>query len=364
MSNFSLNLPINSVSFGQVSLSLLREVYSRKMTPNIFPIGKVDLSTSKDGEDFKKWLSFCIQKAPEHHSRDIPAVKLWHLAGGFESVSKNQLLISFYELDSPTQFEKNVACSNVTAFSSKYTCEVFKKAGIDTFHLPLGFDSHNFSSIDKTWFDDGRITFNLCGKFEKRKNHAKVIKAWLKKFGNDARYSLQISCYNHFLTQEQNSQIINSLVSDKVYFNVNNVGWIQTNELYSDFLNSGDIIIAMSGGEGWGIPEFTSVALGKHAVVLNAHGYKDWATNENAVLVNPSNKEEVYDNIFFKKGQNINQGNIFSFNEDEFIAGCESVIERVKQNRKNVNGLKLQEDFSYSKTLNSLLALSHAKLFI
>ncbi len=55
---------------------------------------------------------------------------------------------------------------------------------------------------------------------------------------------------------------------------------MQKNSLYNDYLNSANIILGMSGGEGWGLPEFQSVALGKHAVILNATGYKDWATEK------------------------------------------------------------------------------------
>ena len=60
------------------------------------------------------------------------------------------------------------------------------------------------------------------------------------------------------------------------------------NIVYNDFLNSGDIILGMSGGEGWGLPEFHSVGMGKHAVVLNAHSYKDWADEINSVLIKES----------------------------------------------------------------------------
>jgi hypothetical protein len=52
------------------------------------------------------------------------------------------------------------------------------------------------------------------------------------------------------------------------------------NSIYNEFLNSADIILGMSGGEGFGLPEFQSIALGKHAVLLNAHAYKTWAPSE------------------------------------------------------------------------------------
>ena len=56
------------------------------------------------------------------------------------------------------------------------------------------------------------------------------------------------------------------------FFNVNFFGYMAKNTLYNDFLNSADVILGMSGGEGWALPEFQSVAMGKHAVILNASG--------------------------------------------------------------------------------------------
>ena len=125
--------------------------------------------------------------------------------------------------------------------------------------------------------------------------------------------------------------------------------------MYNDFLNSADVVLSMSGGEGWGLPEFHSVAMGKHSVTLNASGYKQWANEENSVLVNPSGKVPVYDGMFFHEGQPYNQGNIYDFEEDAFIAACEDVIKRVEQNRVNEAGLKLQEELSYEKTVNQIL---------
>jgi hypothetical protein len=105
---------------------------------------------------------------------------------------------------------------------------------------------------------------------------------------------------------------------------------MQKNNMYNDFLNSGNIILGMSGGEGWGLPEFQSVAIGKHAVILNAHAYKEWANENNSTLVEPNGKIEAYDGMFFHKDQPFNQGNIFDFDQNDFISACEKSIEKVK----------------------------------
>ena len=130
---------------------------------------------------------------------------------------------------------------------------------------------------------------------------------------------------------------------------------MQKNKSYNEFLNSGDIIIGMSGGEGWGLPEFHSVGIGKHSVILNAHSYKEWATPENSVLVEPSGKMDVYDNMFFEKGSDFNQGQIFDWEEDAFINACETAIERVEENKINKAGRRIKEDFKISNTVESIL---------
>ncbi|MAF24571.1 hypothetical protein CL634_03210 [bacterium] len=360
MSELAFHLPINAVSFGQISINLLREAYKRGLEPSLFPIGQVpDLSTENEDKEFEKWINTCIRKGLESHSRKTPVFKLWHLNGSLESFSEKQTLLTFYEVDQPTSVELNVAKNNAKVlFTSKYTCEIFNNYGINSEFIGLGFDSNNFSVTDRDYFND-RITFNLVGKLEKRKHHEKIIRAWVKKFGNDKNFYLNCAIFNSFLSPEQNSGFIEKVLEGKKYFNINLLGFMPKNSLYNDFLNSGDIVIGMSGGEGWGLPEFQSVGLGKHAIVLNAHAYKEWANEKNAVIVNPSKKIPAYDGMFFKPNQPWNQGNIFDFDENDFIEGCEKAIERVKNNKINLEGLKLQEKFSYSKMFDKVLEFSN-----
>jgi hypothetical protein len=356
--SFTLNLPVNSVSFGQVSTLLLRELHKKNSNFTLYPIGdRYDLSCQELDEGF---LSFIKDKTSDFLSkinRKDPCFKLWHLNGSLESVSNKKYLLSFYELDSPTKEEINIVKNHDKVFfSSNYSVDIFKTFGCNNVEfLPLAFDKYNFKRIEKQYFTDGRIVFNLVGKLEKRKNHKKVIQSWLKKFGNDARYHLQCSIHNPFLKDEDNKGLIGSILEGKSYFNISFLQQMPKNAIYNDYLNSADIVIGMSGGEGWGLPEFHSVAMGKHAVILDAHAYKDWANKTNSILVSPSSKVEATDGIFFHKGQQFNQGNIFLFDDDEFLAGCDKAIERVKSNKINSEGLKLQEQFTSEKFADSVL---------
>jgi glycosyltransferase involved in cell wall biosynthesis len=265
------------------------------------------------------------------------------------------MLLTFYETDLPTPQELHILKNNKSFVSNSYTADIFRAHGAEVGVIPLGFDSYSFQINNKKYFEDDRITFNLCGKFEKRKHHEKIIKAWLKKYGNNKDYYLQCAIWNGFLKPEENKNNFDSCLEGKTYYNIQFLSWLNENKIYNDFLNAGDIVIGMSGGEGWGLPEFQSVALGKHAVILNAHGYKEWANEINSVLVEPNGKIDSTDDIFFKKGGQFNQGNFFDWDEEAFIDGCERAINRHNLEPFNEWGVQLQRDFTYKKMVDRIL---------
>jgi len=319
-------------------------------------MGQPDVSSQKVDQEFANWLNTCLNKSLLLHNRKTPIFKLWHIDGSLESYSEKQALMTFYELDSPTGQEVNVLRNNAALIvTNKYTQKILEDYGVKANHVPLGFDKYNFETKTKNYFSDGRIVFNILGKFEKRKHHEKAIKAWIRKYGNNPKYFLQCAIYNPFFKPEDNEVVRKQLLNGRNYFNVQFLPFMQQNEIYNDFLNSANIVIAMSGAEGWGLGEFHSVALGKYCVGLYAHAHKDWMTDKNSVLINPASKIEAYDGMFFVKGRHVNQGNIFDWNEDEFIAGCEKAISLYSKNPINEEGLKLQNEFTYSKTLDSIL---------
>ena len=360
--SLAFNLPINSVSFGQISTLILRELYNSKVNVGILPIGNIDLSTQSDlTQEFGNWLQESINSSLETFNRKNKIFKLWHLNGSFESYSNEQVLLSFYELDQPTKVELNTLKNNhKVLFSSKETVEIFKNLGCNNVeYIPLAFDKYNFSRIDKSYFVDDRIVFNLVGKLEKRKHHLKLIKLWAQKFGNNKKYALQCCIFNPFMKPEDQNNLVAQALEGKTYFNINFLPFMGQNKIYNDFLNSSNVVLGMSGAEGWGLPEFHSVAMGKYAVIMDAHGYKSWANENNSVLVKPNSKIEAYDGMFFNKGGPYNQGNIYDFNEEEFINGCELAIKKVESDKVNKEGLKLQQEFTSEKFIENVI--SHLK---
>ncbi len=282
MQNLGLELPLNTTSLGSVSIGLLRNLWEREKELDLeiylFPIGPVDISAQNLSQDFQTWINSKIARAQESWNRNIPLFKLWHLNGSLQSFSNKQTLLTFFELDKPTKFEVNISKNNNLCLSSKFSQDTFKVYGVNSNYLPLFFDSYNFKKEDKRFHTDDRIIFNLCGKFEHRKHHKKIIQTWIKKYGGNRNYVLQCAIYNPFLVQQtpqgiqdHNNRFFNEAVNGEKPFNVTFYPFMKENSVYNQFLNSGNIIIGMSGGESWGLPEFHSIALGKHSVMLNAH---------------------------------------------------------------------------------------------
>jgi hypothetical protein len=136
--------------------------------------------------------------------------------------------------------------------------------------------------------------------------------------------------------------------------NIQFLGWMGSNQQYNDYLQSAHIVLGMGGGENFGAGEFHSVGLGKHAVIHNANGFKDWADSNNSCLVQPCGMIDSHDGIFFHKGNILLQGQFFDYSEEEFIFRCEEAIKRVESNPLNLSGLELQKR-TYGQTLDTIL---------
>lgn len=350
------NVPVNSVSFGFVSTAILREIYRQNIPARLFPISQVDLSAQPSDPGFESWIQESQQRAWTEHSREDTVVKLWHINGLLESYSQNQIAITFLETDSVTPVERQILLNQKTVFvTSGYTKRIFEEFGLrNVKYLDLGFDKDNFYPTGKDYLGKDVIVFYLGGKLENRKRTLKALQCWAKRFGNDKKYRLHCNIFNPFLKQEDQIAMISQALEGKNYWNITLAGWMKTNAEVNDLLNSAQIVLGLSGGEGRDLMTFHGIGLGKHAIVLDAHAYKDYTTNENSVLLPPCGKIPAADGIFFHQNNAFNQGSFFDWNEKDLNNAFDEVLQRYGKNPVNTEGLKLQ-DKTYSQTLDSIL---------
>jgi len=97
MKKIILKAAFNSLSFGNVSYNIARELYRQDYKVSLFPIGdNFDFSAfDKLDDDFRKWLEASANTRLTTISRDIPSLSIWHLNGSHESIGVNNFLYSF-----------------------------------------------------------------------------------------------------------------------------------------------------------------------------------------------------------------------------------------------------------------------------
>ncbi len=356
MNSLIVEAPINSLSFGNVSYNILRELWRKNIDVMWFPKGGNTALESFDKIDskFAQWLENSANNASKRIKPDMPTFQLWHLNGSQSRIGSTQNLYTFYELDQPTEQEINLAkFQSKVWFSSNYAAEAFKKHGVNTDVLPLGFDE-DFFKTERTYLRPEVVHFGLMGKFEKRKHTEKIIKLWLKKYGNNNNYQLSVCVTNPFFKQEEMKNILSNCLEGKRYKNINFLPHLKTNSEVNELLNAIDIdLTGLSGAEGWNLPSFNATCLGKWSIVLNETAHKDWANNTNSILVEPNGIEPCYDEKFFQKGSPFNQGNIFTWDSDVVSQAMDLAVS--KKGQINTNGELLKDKFSYSRSVDRLL---------
>lgn len=356
MKKIILKAPFNSLSLGNVSYNIARELYKKDVSVSIFPYANnFDFSAfDRMDEDFKKWMESSTQSRYYTLSKDDPCLSIWHLNESVDCPGKKTFLYTFYETDNPTFSEKKVCdYHDHVIFSSSYAQKNFLNIDCkNTSYVPLGFDE-DFHITEKKYFED-KIHFGLVGKWEKRKNTETIIKSWIKKFGNNPKYQLTCCVLNPFFKTEEMNLIIGRALDNKHYTNVNFLPRLNTNSEINDLINSIDIDLSgLSGAEGWNLPAFNATCLGKWSTVLNATSHTDWANKNNSIIIEPEGKQDIFDGLFFKEGSDFNQGEMYSLTEDMVVNALELAISF--KGKSNPEGEKLKEKFSYSNTVDSIL---------
>lgn len=353
---FNLEVPCNVSGYGQVGWGILYEIYSRGLEPNIFTIGE-DLRPFVKDPAFEIWLSDCKNKSLKDF-RNLPTLRLWHISGSERLLSKRNILWTANECSELTSEEFEILSGyDKIIVTSNYSKDVFAKyfdPDSKLFVVHNFFDSIHYKNT--TVKKPKQLNWGLFGKMEKRKQSRSSLISWANKFGNNPNHHLTCAIFNGFLDAGQQANEINSWFNGRPPYNISFLGPQPTNEEMNTIYNSVDIVIALNSAEGTNLPLLTCLGLGKHALVHNATGHRDFCNFDNSVLIESSGQEPIYDNIFFIQGSQFNQGVMPSISYKSVVDGYDQVLKRFNENPVNESGFKIKDDFSVSKTVDALLS--------
>lgn len=355
MKDLIFHAPINDTSIGNVSVAFLREAYELDLNISLFPVSdSIDLSVYDSlNEDFKNWLNFSFENRFKKLSKNTPSFQVWHINGSEKKISNKNFLYTFHETSRATISELNICkLHEKVFFSSLYSKNIFKSAGLENCDsAPLGLDRDFFISTRK--FNNSIKHFGLMGKLEKRKNTKQILKCWAEEFGNNPDFQLSCIIVNRFLPNDKLNKEIGEALGGNQYSNINFLPFLPKNSDVNQFINSIDIdLTGLSGGEGWNLPSFNATCIGKWSCVSNCTSHKDWANEENSILIEPNGIFDADDGIFFKNGSGFNQGYFHSLSDESIKNAFHQALSKDCINQE---GVKLSNKFSYKKTLTYLL---------
>lgn len=361
MQRFSFECPANPSSMGQMGAGILAELYRRDIQPHLFPIGNIDLSQfSIPDQGFVQWLDFCVRNAPVRYNRDNPSLRYFHVSQSLGRLGNFSRLYTVHETDELTLNEVNILKQHDSIMvPSAYNQEVFAKYGISSEIARNYFDSRHIYKIDRKPRD--YVTWGLIGKMEKRKNTAKIIDTWVKKFGGNKEHRLNLNISNMFLFQNippenrltAQKQMLESFLKYELPWNCNMLPFLNQEQLNQCYNEIDVDLSGLSGAEGTNLPFLNTRCLSKRGISLNAHSHKDYATSENSILVEPIGKKDIFDGQFYRQEIPYNHGKMFDFDAEEVAAAMDKALAASEPDEQL--GKELAEKYSVKNCVDKLL---------
>jgi glycosyltransferase involved in cell wall biosynthesis len=204
-----------------------------------------------------------------------------------------RLLYTMFESDRiPEDWPDYLAAANEVIVPSRWCQEVFKKAGITTTVVPLGYNDRAFTYQERPKRDV--FTFVHYDSFNLRKGFQEVFEAFTQEFGHDEPVKLVLK------TVQEHTKLP---IVKAIYPNIEVVRGAFNERDLVKLLADCDCMVYPSRGEGFGITPLEAMATGLPAIVPNAHGISEYFNADYMIEVDSSIRMPALHNRF--KGQNI-----------------------------------------------------------
>jgi len=341
--------PINKLGYGYTGFNFTKSL-SANLSIALFPLGNVDFSLLET-DDTSQIIKTSIENA-KSYNKNAPCIRLWHQHDLSMFVGSNiHIGYPIFELDTFTSEEKHQLNSCDALFvCSEWAEKICRSNNITVpIHIvPLGVDRSIF--ID-TEIKDGPTTFFNCGKWEIRKGHDILIKAWNKVFSDSDNVMLYMCNSNPFLSAEQ-TDFWKNLYKKQ---NIRIVNRLPTSQDVATMMSMMDCGVFPSRAEGWNLEALEMLSSGKHLIITNYSAHTQFCNSKNSLLIDIDTIESANDGIWFN-----NQGNWASFGNKQIaqLADYMRYIHELKQKGKlarNVEGVNTANDFTWNNVSQILI---------
>ena len=345
----NIKAPLNMLlGYGHASLNIIKALHGLGEPISLFPMGQPNLTTF-DNELVQELANERYDKFDVNKS----SLTIFHEFTFYDALQSKKEIIGFPffeidELDAPRL--KSLECVDKLFLASKWAKDIVDQhMSIPIDIVPLGVDTDIFYSSDKK--KDGPYKFFTIGKIEKRKCTDLLPAIFDNAFNKDDDVEFHIMCDSILPEIKQQlpyfkQAFANSPLGDKIFFHPIK----STDYELASFIQSMDCGVFLTRAEGWGLPILQTMACNKPVITTDYSAQTEFCNNDNALLVNITEKEAAIDNIWFH-----GQGNWASINEPQ-IEQCISHM-RSCYNTKfdNKNGLETANKFTWENTARRII---------
>lgn len=299
MKKININCVIGGTGYGITSLNILKKLYAHNIEVSLFPIGQ-DFNCNNEEE--KNIVLKCIKNAEKFDSKS-PCLKIWHQHDLAQRVGEGKYYAyPFFELDTFTDLEKH-HLNNVDYLftSSQWAKQVLLSNNIKVpiTVCPLAVDMQIFFPPPKIRIKKPNYVFFNIGKWEIRKSHDFLIKAFNLAFTEKDNVELWLVPHNPFLSEEESKRWIGLVENSRLKNKIRIFDRLPTQYHLAEVIFNGDCGVFLSRAEGWNNEILETMAINRPVIATNFSAHTEYCTRENSYLVDIDEKEPANDGKWF-----------------------------------------------------------------
>ena len=346
--------PVNKLSYGYVTSGLMSGLTELGHEVSIFPIGPVET------EDYNKDFDKCVENAHKFNPK-APSIIVYHAHGLADYRKFTGLNVGFpiFELNKFTDLElKNMAAMDRLLTTSKWGADILSKYIDKPISVcNLGLDNVFDIELRKlVGHNTHLLKFINIGKWEIRKGHKWIVKAFEKVFGkNNDKIQLSMICNNPFLSDAENASWA-ALYQDKLGSSVRiyNKRYHSQRDIAAK-LAEHEVGIFPSLAEGWNMPLHQAMSMGLSCITTNYSAHTEFCSSDNSLLINSNELENAYDGEFF-----FGNGQWMKFGNEQFEQFCNH-LETIYKNQEfyltksHHSAMLIKDNFTWKKSAQQII---------
>ena len=355
--NINLTAPINDLGYGVAGLNILKSLCASGNEVSLWPIGQPTVHNQDEARIVQSSMS-----NTNHFDFNAPSLRIWHQHDMAQHVGKGKRVgFPIFELNKFSKNEKHHLSSLDTIIVCSEWAKSIVKSEVnhpDIRVAPLGVDTstffHKISNIKK----DTTVFLNV-GKWEVRKGHDVLHKAFNRAFTKDDNVELWMMNHNPFLNNQQEKEWKETYLKSKLGRKIKMVDRVEQHSEVANIMSMADVGVFPSRAEGWNLEALEMMAMGKYVILTDYSAHTQFATQINSKLINIDNTESAHDGVWFN-----GQGEWASFGDSQMeqLISHMRTLHECKQNdiksdrhNKNERGIITAKKFSWENSAKNIM---------